>query len=580
MKKSPKHWTALCIGLLTALGVRANNLSISNLSYNGANQQVTFDISWENSWRNTGIAGSTENFDGAWVFIKFRDACAKDSVSPSAGDYQHMWLSTTPGDHTVPSGGALEIGTTEIGGTPRGMGVFLYRSADGSGTFTLSSVTLQWDNTAQGLTGTDWDIQVFGLEMVRIPQGSYYLGDGLSVQSFRESTSSDPFLVSSEGAITCGSAAGALNQFSQSNASNLNGSLSADYPKGYDAFWVMKYEITQKQYCDFLNSLSRANQAIAAPNTGPGLNIGNTSLTAVQRGVFTAWSTQRGQRNGIRVAGPVGDVAATIDASKPIEFVNDLNDVNAADSPDDGASIACNYLDPTLLYYYLDWAALRPMNEMEFEKICRGPSVSPPYVQVGRELVWGLPANLTANYSYSGNGLFLAGQPNEVPSVSGNGLVITNVTSPLGPRRVGSTYSAATDRITSGSSYYGVADMAGNVEEIVIRVTSGSAPQSTYTRNSYGDGMIGTAFSALDWPISWLATQTGVTGKGGAWNNIGSPANPDPFCISARFIDRVSNTVTTARQRSWRGCTSTSCTTTADPDNIASRPALGGRGVR
>jgi formylglycine-generating enzyme required for sulfatase activity len=579
-----KRYLPLAFLLGISGGLFANNLAITNLSYNGGNQTVTFNVSWENSWRNTGIPGSTVNYDGAWIFIKFRDACAKDSVSPSAGDYQHMWLSTTPADHTVPAGGAIEIGTTTIGGNPRGMGVFLYRAADGTGTFTLTNVTLKWDITAQGLTGTDWDIQVFGMEMVRIPQGSYFLGDGVSQQSFREGITLDPFLISSEGAVTLGNAAGQLNHISNANtSSNLTGSLAAGFPKGHDAFWVMKYEVTQKQYCDFLNTLSRANQAVAAPNSAAALNVGNTSATANQRGAFTTWSTQVSNRNGIRIAGPVGNVSTPVDPSKPVVFENDLNQDNPGNSPDDGASIACNYLTPTLLFYYLDWAALRPMNELEYEKICRGPSVSPPYVLIGRELVWGLPANVASNYTYvATNTLFLAGQSSEVANVTGTGLVVANVTSaPLGPRRVGMTYTSATDRATSGSSYYGVADMAGNVEELVIRLTTGNNAQPAYTRDSYGDGMIGSAFSSLDWPVSWVPTQAGVTGKGGAWNTVGSPTIPDQLQISTRFSDRVSNVSTTVRPQAWRGaCTSTTTCSSTDPNTATNAISLGGRGVR
>ena len=41
----------------------------------------------------------------------------------------------------------------------------------------------------------------------------------------------------------------------------MTGSLSASFPKGYAAFYGMKYEITQGQYADFLNTLSSGNAA-------------------------------------------------------------------------------------------------------------------------------------------------------------------------------------------------------------------------------------------------------------------------------------------------------------------------------
>lgn len=575
---------AALFGLATATPaeVQANNVSVTNLSYNGATQRVTFNLSWENSWRNTGIAGTTQNYDGVWVFVKFRDACAKDSVSPSAGDYQHMWLNTNSGSHTIPSGVTLDVATTDIGGTPRGMGVFIYRSNDGTGTVTANNISLQWDIAAMGLSGTDWDIQVFAVEMVRIPQGSYYLGDGVSLQSYRQgNTTSDPFLVNAENAaITLGTGAGELNHLANSGAL-LSGTLAAGYPKGYDAFWVMKYEVTQKQYCDFLNTLSRSSQVIYAPNTGSGLTVGNGSLTNAQRGAFLTWSTQVANRNGIRVTGPTGNSATTIDVSKPVTFVCDLNQDNAPNSLDDGMSVACNFLRVELLYGFLDWAALRPMNDFEYEKIARGPSVSPPYVQIGNELVWGLPNN-GSNHTFSGNTMFFPGQAQEVPTLSGNGLVWANINSPAGPRRVGGTHGAAADRNTAGSSFYGVADMAGNVEEIVVRLTQGTSNQPTYTRDSYGDGKLNSAYTALDWPTSWLPASAGVTGKGGSWLSTTAAH----LQTSTRFSSRTSSTGTTARFYTFSGCSSAiTCTSTSDPrDPLTTSTTgsyiLGGRGVR
>ena len=52
----------------------ANNITISNQTLtNGSAADgygfVTFDLSWENSWR---LSSGVSNWDAAWVFVKYR----------------------------------------------------------------------------------------------------------------------------------------------------------------------------------------------------------------------------------------------------------------------------------------------------------------------------------------------------------------------------------------------------------------------------------------------------------------------------------------------------------------------------
>ncbi len=67
----------LCLAalLLGAASAQANNLTISNVSL--TNQDTTndfilvqFNISWDNSWRISGI--DPNNYDAVWVFVKYR----------------------------------------------------------------------------------------------------------------------------------------------------------------------------------------------------------------------------------------------------------------------------------------------------------------------------------------------------------------------------------------------------------------------------------------------------------------------------------------------------------------------------
>lgn len=462
--------------------VSANNITVSNVTYLSASDEVQFDLTWENSWRNTASAGSTQNFDGAWVFVKYRHACADDSLN--ASEYRHMWLNTTASTHTVPVGDSLRVGTTTISATARGMGVFIYRATDGSGTFTASGVKLKWDKAAQGAVGTDWDIRVFAIEMVYIPAAAFYLGDGggSNYQFYAYPTTTSPYKVTAENAaLNVGTTSGYLYCGTVTIGS---GNLPAGYPKGYGPFWIMKYEVTQLQYVDFLNSLNRSQQASYVVTSG--LGAGNMTATNVY--VMSNSSTIQ-YRNGIRCP-------STFHSTKPITFFCDQNGNGIGNEADDGMMIACNYIGYSSYYLlrWLDWAALRPMSELEFEKVCRGSDAVYGGL-ISNETPWSLTGSIAGNYTYVTN-MTNMGRANETPSTTGIGLVHAGNTTVNGPRRVGSTFTLSTDRIYAGAAYYGAADMGGNVMEYVNKAYAANA----FVRTDLGDGTMATSY-----PSNWTS---------------------------------------------------------------------------
>jgi hypothetical protein len=62
-------------------------------------------------------------------------------------------------------------------------------------------------------------------------------------------------LISSESAIRCGTTSGYLYYSSPSYAyAGDQTAYSGGFPKGYAAVYIMKYEVSQGQYADFLNT--------------------------------------------------------------------------------------------------------------------------------------------------------------------------------------------------------------------------------------------------------------------------------------------------------------------------------------
>jgi formylglycine-generating enzyme required for sulfatase activity len=204
------------------------------------------------------------------------------------------------------------------------------------------------------------------------------------------------------------------------------------------------------------------------------------------------------------------------------------NGVYVADAPDR----ACNWFSWADLAAVLDWAALRPMTELEFEKACRGP-LSP----VSQEFAWG-NVSLTKLTGFSGTD----GSGSETPLPPGaNGNCDNQM---AGPARAGLFATDTSTRYAAGAGYYGAMEMGGNLYEIVI---SSGHPEGRAFTAQHGDGNPATL------PPTWPSpTSIGVQTRGGSYGS--SPWN----C-------RISNRTSVFRDSSYVDVRT---------------PRTGGRGVR
>jgi formylglycine-generating enzyme required for sulfatase activity len=468
-----KHALALLFAIMFILHcASANNLQIINVALTGTDfvndyTMISFDVYWNNSWRDV------MNWDAVWLFAKY---------STDAGlTWQHAWLNATPGNHSVPSAASISVGLTSISSTDRGMGVFLYRAASGSGNNSWTNVRLRWEYGAQGVADDDpVMIRVFGIEMVYVPQKSFYLGDGTTSMiagQFENGNTGAPFLVTSEAAFQVGGTAtgnlsnhnsiGCTNDFNYTTIKTL----PAAFPKGYAAFYCMKYEITQEQYKDFLNTLTRTQQISRVSTPIGGSSIINRYVMSLNDFMLF--------RNGIRCP-------ATLPASNPVTFYCDYDGDDIPNEYHDGQNIACNYLDNEDVQAYLDWSALRPITELEYEKTCRGPL----YPQVN-ELAWGDTAYVLIG------GVINPGEHLELPATPGMNCNAGGAFA--GVIRAGMCATASTGRREAGASFYGAMEMSGDcVEQVVTAHNTGRG----YT-GLHGDGALTTAGDAntFFWPL-------------------------------------------------------------------------------
>lgn len=413
MKKITLLFTAIfCMAIL----VKANDVVVTNVSLinqtttgplNTHFNNVQFSINWKNSWRTS---TNESNYDGCWVFVKYR----KQSTS--------VWLHATINatGQTAPAGSVVQP-------TNDGKGVFVYRSANGTGNVTYNNAAIRWNYGADGvLDNENVEVKVYAVEVVYIPQSPFNLGNASEeTYKFRDGAVNTWFPITSENAINCGTAAG--NLYADNNFTN-SGTIPAAFPKGFKAFWILKYEFSRQQYVDFLNTLDQTN-ATARNNIGATGSVPSMVVTEPERAA-------------------VGFAALSVLA-------------------------------------WLDWAALRPMTEFEYEKACRGGNNAPGPL----EYAWGNTSITVVSGGVNmgtGTETWSSGNVNYVSG--GPGTTI----------RCGALATATSNRTQSGATFYGVMEMSGNASELCIYA---GLEGRTFTGN-HGDGLLNAQSEAneTNWP--------------------------------------------------------------------------------
>lgn len=458
----------------------ASGVQVSNLQLQDA-QTLTLDLSWEHSW-NLNDSLPDANHDAVWLFIKLK----KD-----AGLWQHRMLDANSAAHQS-TGGAVMVQPSADG-----LGVFVMPQAISAGNQT-TTLTLALD---QPLWDGQFLVRAFAIEMVWVPEGPFQLGDAVSVNAFRDGAQAAPYTVSSELAIEVGTGAGLLSNAQDEHAPAST--IPAPYPKGFSGMYAMKYEISQEQYVAFLNTLTvdQQTERTAVPPSG---SVGTHAMIAAGGN----------NRNGIVI-----ETMATAGAAAT--YVCDGSGAAPFNSTDDGQHRACNYLNWADVLAYLDWSGLRPMTELEFEKICRGSAAVMP-----GEFAWGTDSIIDANTPVND------GESSEAVAEMGTataGIGNHGFDGLAGPLRCGFAGTTSTNRLTIGASAYGALEMSGNLWELCVPVTTTDALAFD---GSTGDGSLD-ANGDADVP-SWL----GATGghRGGAWNSgIGNVGDWRDLAVSDRW---------------------------------------------
>ena len=91
------------------------------------------------------------------------------------------------------------------------------------------------------------EFRVYALETVDIPAGGFYAGDGNS-GLIATTAATTPLFVANENALNC------VDYYGAPIVS------AANFPKGTYEYFMLKYELSNEAFCEFMNTVTRSQQ--------------------------------------------------------------------------------------------------------------------------------------------------------------------------------------------------------------------------------------------------------------------------------------------------------------------------------
>lgn len=419
--------------------------------------QLSFSLSWKGSWKNE------INCDGVYVFGKYKtaaDTAYRSLLITQVSEGEFCYTDKSPEGLTI-SGSNRPVGTF----VPQtGLGLFVFpleqqEKAD----MEISEISIP-----VAAEGEIEDIQLFAIEMVYVPEGSHFVGDpanGISQGGTLKNClytypNKGAYLIDSEEPILFAPKEGHLYcdlDTPNGREENDTFTIPAEFPKGFRAMWYMKYSLTEGQFVQFLNCLTRKQQQAHCMSDLSGEEIPNyfaVTDTTEPRDRCEIYC----MRNGNKI-------------SEPVHFYT---------SAPNRAMNAISFADTTA---FACFAGLRPLTELEYEKACRGPLPAVP-----GEFAWG-STRIGRIFHFDG----ADGSGTELPVPQQPGAVCncnfgTDIapfekefkTVPDNPGWVGPVsvgiferspeMEGVTERERTGASYYGIMELCGNVWENLITI--------------------------------------------------------------------------------------------------------------
>jgi len=362
------------------------NVYFSNIALTSRDAKtavIQFDLAWTGSWR------TDVNHDAAWIFFKYRlegdetrtwrhVRLAADKVlnptgygqGPLGTSFTFEFGQTPKREHlkNIAAAGDTQFDILVPDGADGFTGAIVRRADHGMGTASGAKLTVLWDLAAcpDVKKDTKVSIKAYGLKMVYVADGPYYLGSGgtetgafyafqpekkrgaekerISVggatmvvhEAVDSGNEFPPYRVTNSAAIATGKTPGKL--WARAAEPPDGGEIPATFPTGYRAFYMMDRPIPQAAWAFFLSSVPPELAALLCEEGGHATEGG--------------WA---------------GGIGKHDDPENPYQFHHGRLKTYSVWwlSWNCGATFAA-------------WAGLRPMTELENEKALRGPRVPEP----------------------------------------------------------------------------------------------------------------------------------------------------------------------------------------------------------
>ena len=300
------------------------------------------NVSWDNAWYNS------KNNDAVWLFFK--------SI-PIKGTYKH--IKATKAEVVSSFGENVDM---DFEFTEDETGIFVFPNSSFRGRINLTLKVYFNPGSFEGVHPRKSILKAYGIEMVYIPKGGFVVGDldkraqdygsfykpnGVNLELLQLTSERQELKVGEQGDLYYNKVEG--------YEGDQTGIIPEAFPKGVAAFYVMKYEITEGLYSDFLNSLDEESRV-------------NRDITLEKNYVAEGGSIVKSD-NGFE----------TLFDNKPCKYT----------SWEDVLALA-------------DWAGLRPMTEFEFTKACRGTRSPIP-----NGFPWGTDAKLKVQRLPNADGVLM-----------------------------------------------------------------------------------------------------------------------------------------------------------------------------
>jgi len=363
----------------------ANQVEISGVNLSGATSTgtvtINFTIAENNVTTGTSSGGGAYN-TADWIFVKF------STMSGADGSWNHATL----------TGGSVGAGAALTAASDY-KGVFLDHTANSA--YWTAGAAVNWNFGADGIVLAKVRVKVFAVSMVHVPPGSFVYNAG-NTGGTASNNIPGPKTVDS------------------SLADDLPAGAPAGWPNGFSGFYIGRYELTQGQYADFLNTVWSSTAAV--------LYYG---------GVATGHNM-------------------TNSGSYPNKYA--AVDPNAAK----------NFLSVSDAWSYMSWAGLRPPTEMEFEKAGRDIGGDTRVYPWGDTMPSSPPTYTPPNEGGNCTRVYI--NVTRLSDFVSCGKVID-----VGRYMSGDIYRMAEE---TGASPWSIADLAGNVSEYILNSAYASVPSN------------------------------------------------------------------------------------------------------